>query len=172
MHPYAAETDLLVGDVAIPATVSREKFLRDASAEADSYIGRRYLVPLNLDDTDPVSGMPNPIPLYFRSEVKRIVAHLASGRLILAMAAGGEDYQLQAYGRSLVTGALTALQAIADGTVVIPGASLSEHYSETPRGPVWSSGADAESGVDAFYDFTGDRTMPYPYGGGFRPGGA
>jgi hypothetical protein len=83
--------------------------------------------------------------------VKRAANHLATGRLIMALAIGGEDNSLHAYGYSLVQNALRWLESIACGDFDIPGAVLNEDtQSFTSRGPKIGN-VDSSSGVENFY---------------------
>lgn len=154
---YSQVTDLLIGDIPVSVLTSKQKFVDDATDEVDSYIGVRYETPLSLGDTDASTGWPNPIPRHVRLHISRIANHLASGRLILAVSAGGEDFQVQAYGRSLIEEAIAALVQIRDGHYDIEGAVPNPTKDEQrPRGPVLA-GVDSESLVDGFYEFTSGR---------------
>ena len=92
---YSEVGDLLIGDMPVGVLTSKQKFVDDATNEIDSYIGVRYVTPLSLADTDPSTGWPNAIPRHVRLHISRINNHLASGRLILAVAAGGEDQRVR-----------------------------------------------------------------------------
>jgi phage gp36-like protein len=153
---YSTVDDLLLGDMPVAVGFSKQKFVNDAADELDSVVGRRYKTPLNVADD-------SPLPRHARLFVKRIANHIASGRLILALAAGGEDQALHAYGWSLVKGALDALEQIACGDYEIPGAEPLPGTSEEAKnaGPTVKN-VDATSGVEAFY---GDpRGQSYPPG--------
>lgn len=154
---YCEVEDLLIGDMPVGASTPRQKYIDDATDEIDSAIGVRYITPLNLTESDPETEWENPIPRHIRLHIKRIASHLASGRLILAISAGGEDYQLQAYGRSLVEQALGALKEIVSGMLDLEGAVENpSNVDSRPRGPVGQF-ADSESLVDRFYQFTGGQ---------------
>lgn len=141
---YSTTTDLLLGDLPISMSVNKQKFVDDAADEIDSIIGVRYQTPIDVSDTSQV-------PRYARLFIKRVANNLATGRLILAVAAGGEDSQVHAYGWSLVQSSLDALKQIADGTYdIVNAAPTDPNQSTRVTGPV-IAGGDATSGVDAFY---------------------
>ena len=154
---YSKVEDLLIGDMPVGVLTSKQKFVNDATNEIDSYIGVRYETPLNLEDTDPDTGWPNPIPRHVRLHIARINNHLASGRLILAVSAGGEDFQVQAYGRSLIEEAVLALRQIQDGSYDIEGAVQNPTEGEQrPRGPIIHND-DSESLIEGFYSLVSGR---------------
>ena len=143
---YCAVGDLLIGNIPTPVYVDKQKYVDDAADEIDSYLGARYVTPIVLEPTLPAQR-PSALML------KRINAHLASGRLILAAAAGGEDTELHAYGASLVREALAGLMQLASGEIVITGATPAENLGSTDKGslPTVSNG-DPYSQVDGFYE--------------------
>ena len=107
--PYARQTDLLLGDMALSSAINLDDVLRAASDEIDAKLGEIYVVPL--------VGLAS----HHQTLIKLICARLASGRLILAMAVGGEDRMLQAYGQSLIDDANRDLNMIATGKLVLTG---------------------------------------------------
>jgi phage gp36-like protein len=141
---YSTVANLLLGDLPVPLEVGRQKFIDDAADEVDSILGVRYITPIDVTEGSDV-------PRYARLMVKRAANHLASGRLIMALAIGGEDNALHAYGYSLVQNALKWLDSIACGDFDIPGAVLNEDTQNfTSRGPKIGN-VDASSGVENFY---------------------
>jgi hypothetical protein len=144
---YCEEDDLLLGNIPIASYVSKAQYINDASDEIDSYIGFVYKTPVTFTSPDDPASRPA------RLLLKRINAHLASGRLIMALDAGGQDDRLHAYGYSLVKEAVASLLGIADGTIVLEGAEpVTERPDSTdPKGIVVHN-IDAESNVEAFYD--------------------
>lgn len=142
---YSTVADLLLGDLPVPVEVGRQNFVNAAADEVDSILGVRYVTPIPMGDS------PEVVPRYARLLVKRAANHLASGRLILALAIGGEDSALHAYGYELVRGAMKWLEAIAEGAYDIPGATLNP-VSDTvaPKGAKIGN-LDASSGVENFY---------------------
>lgn len=141
---YCEEADLLLGNIPIADYVSKSKYISDAADEIDSMIGSRYVTPVNLADT--AENRPA------RLLLKRINAHLASGRLIMALDAGGQDDRLHAYGYSLVQQALAALAALVDGTADLGAAPvIPDPNANSVTVPVVISNIDPESQVEAFY---------------------
>jgi phage gp36-like protein len=138
---YCAVSDLLIGDIPTSAELDPQKYVNDAADEIDSKIGFVYETPIP-------TTVPRPVVLL----LKRLNAHLASGRLILAATITGEDVRLNAYGQSLVDEVQAALQMIVDGKLPLAQADLND---EVPRAEqtsrVLHANQDAESAVDAFY---------------------
>jgi phage gp36-like protein len=156
---YSTVGDMLLGDMPASTRHDPQKFVNDATDEIDSKIGHIYATPI--DVTDPTDVARHSVLL-----LKRINNFLATGRYILARAAGDEDSQINAYGRSLIEEALLAIQAIVDGTIVLEGAVEEGDGSGAGDGPSITN-YDTISAVDAFYE----RVMvpetgwpgPYPY---------
>lgn len=140
MPAYCTVVDLLIGDIPTSAALDPAKYVQDAADEIDSKIGFIY--------TTPIVDAPRPVTLL----LKRINAHLASGRLILAATITGEMDQLNAYGASLVADAELAIAQIAAGEIILqdvlpaPGVVLQTSI----HAPMIANG-DSESSVDAFY---------------------
>lgn len=151
---YSAPADLLLGDMPLSAALDKAKFVQDAADEIDSAIGARYITPV---------PMAEPTPRHVQLYLKRINNALATGRLILAVAVGGEDTQLHAYGLSLVNEARMALTAIADGSYELADVPLTPTQTLTSSGPAVVN-VDASSGVEAFYGFISEPkwTEPIP----------
>ena len=156
MTAYCATTDMVNGNIPIPSYMSAQKIVDDAADEIDSRIGHVYTTPVVLDTNDPKTRPA-------RLLLKRINAHLATGRLILALDSGGEDDRLHAYGFNLVKESLEALNAIASGQVTLEGAtSLLDDSSRQTA--VIVNNVDAESNVEAFYDRVASPAYTYGYG--------
>lgn len=149
---YSQVTDLLTGNIPV-STVLGQKYVNDAADEIDSIIGHIYVTPVDMRPTpeeDPpgVGTVKRPSRLL----LKRIANFLASGRLMLATSAGGEDDQLHAYAKYLVDTALATLQQIASGSISLDGAVTdSDPDTEGRYGPLIAN-VDPESNVEAFYD--------------------
>lgn len=148
MPTYSEVSDMLVGDMPLPKGIRPQQYVDDATDEIDSHIGFIYVTPVDIwsDDT--------PVVRPARLLLKRIANQLASGRLIMAMSTGTQRTELHAYGSDLVRQALTALQQLAAGDVVLPGAPTVEDPDNPDTnftGPQIAN-VDAESNVEAFYD--------------------
>lgn len=162
--PYATENDLMLGDMLLGPAVSPEKYLQEAEEDVDIALGDSFEMPYDVDD-------PNAIE---RTVIllRRITARLASGRLILAQAIGGEDQSLQAYGKHLISEAEQVLTAIRNGSLDFEGPTPIEGAVEYTGPTVYNY--DSESAVDSFYDyFMGANPVPLPPGAGrpvWRPG--
>lgn len=146
-------TDLLTGNIPTPAYLNIQKFVDDAGDEIDSKVGFLYSTPLDVADT---SAMVRPARLL----IKRLNVFLATGRLLLAADAGGEENQIHAYGVSLLREANAALDAIASGAIVLDGAAQVPG-SSVATVPVINN-KDPESNVDAFYDRIANPRYLFP----------
>lgn len=139
--PYCVPADLVLGDAQLPTGMDLNKVIQDAMDEIDSKIGFRYHTPVATTATD----FPRPVLLL----LKRLNAHLASGRIILAANISGEKSELHAYGAYLVREVERSLKAIADGSVDLP-IPLVEGTVVHQRAPLVAN-VDAASQVEAFY---------------------
>ena len=152
--PYAEVDDLMLGDMALGPAVSPEKYIQEAQEDVNISLGQVYEMPVSMGQDTPDRT---------KILLRRITARLASGRLILAQAIGGEDSQLQAYGRHLVDEAEAVLSAILDGRIDLEGPNRVEGAAET-TGPTIDN-YDKTSGVDAFYEhFMGTSPVWHPGG--------
>lgn len=143
---YSSTEDLLTGNIPVPSYLDPMKFVQDAADEIDSYIGFVYQTPIDV-------GMTSNLSRPARLLLKRINNYLATGRLLQAAAAAQQDDNTHAYATRLITEALSALQGIAGGSVVLDGAPLvdgSEDASPVSR-PVVNN-EDEYSQVEAFYN--------------------
>lgn len=145
---YCRLEDLLKGDLDLPRYMGDgSQFVNRAAEDIDSHIGHIYSTPITVDTNDPRTR-----PTFLI--LKRINSLLASGRMMLDLAAAGETTELHAYGRSLVQEALSLLEKIANSEIVLYGA---ERNDPTPEDSTEFSGpaiknADSYSLVQAFYE--------------------
>lgn len=137
--PYASVEDLVLGNIPIPD--SAQRYVDQAAQEMDSIIGFKYETPVVVDNSP--EGRPVTLLL------KRINYTLASGRLLLALAAPAQDDQIQQYGKYLVDEALKALKMIVDGEILLPGAPEVGGGTLKSTGPVAYFEDDA-SAVETF----------------------
>lgn len=140
---YCEIRDLLIGNIPTPAYIDKTQYVALAADEIDAALGFRYVTPIAV--TDPVAGRSSELLL------KHINIHIASGRLILAAAAGGSDTEVHAYGMSLLRQGREALLSLASGDPALVGVTL------LTGGPTVSSkvplvlNGDEYSQVDEFY---------------------
>lgn len=140
---YSEVGDLLIGDIPLPARIGDgSKFVDMAADEIDSQVGHIYTTPIVIPDE------PQYRPA--RLLLKKINNLIASGRIILDMAAGGEDNDLHAYGRSMLNEGLSLLASIVTGRIVLIGAPLLPGTEDVDTGPLIVN-EDPESLVEAFY---------------------
>jgi hypothetical protein len=132
--------DLILGNIPVPNDAG--KYVTAAADEMDSYLGLQYVTPVVLQES-----IPKQRPGYLL--LKRINSWLATGRLIMALDAGGEDDQLHQYGKSLVESALKALEEIRTGDIQLPGGEPVNPDAGLSNGPVASFG-DEYSPVEAY----------------------
>ena len=145
MVAYCDPNDLVLGNIPLPGYIDAQQKVQDAADEIDSRIGHIYQTPVSMVESGSVS---RPARLF----LKRINAHLASGRIILAVASPTENSSLHAYGRSLVREAIEAIGNIVSGDLELTGAALVEGAEINPVGVPLISNVDPESNVEAFYD--------------------
>lgn len=135
---YAGVDDLLLGDVRLSSRINPLRFINDAAEEIDARVGLIYRLPL-------VGLEP-----HAQSMLKRINAHLATGRLLLAID-GGNDDNLHAYGRDLINGALADLAMIANGLIALAGAEkLSGVLGNTSPAVINQDAYSATAAFEAF----------------------
>ena len=141
---YCEIIDLMIGDLPTSAALDPQKYVNDAADEIDSKIGFVYTTPIPHNITD---ATPRPVVLL----LKRINAHLATGRMILAATLLAEDKQLNAYGQALVNDSEIAISQIAAGQMILDGVLRSGLKAVVAHTPMILN-KDSESSVDAFYD--------------------
>lgn len=143
---YATASDLLTGDIPLANRYGNGTgFINLAADEIDAQIGHIYVTPIELDPLD-----PRTVPT--AKLLKKINTLLASGRIILDMAAGGEDDGLHAYGRSMLNEAISLLRQITDKKIELYGAELIPPAELEDNGRVSISNADPYSLVEGFYE--------------------
>lgn len=136
---YSSTGDLLLGDMELGENFDSERYVRAAHNEINSRLGFIYVLPIEVEAESASALLLN-----------KICNFLASGRLILAQAVGGEDQQVQAYGRSLIRDAFTELGLILNGDLPLQDAEL---IGGSPAARVPSiKNRDAVSAVEAFED--------------------
>lgn len=153
---YCVVGDLLVGKVPLPAYIDPQKYVDDAADEIDTHICQLYLT--RVDVTDPTTT--SRVAKLF---LKRINAHLASGRLLLSVAAPEEQRQLHAYAASLVAESLEALEGVESGEYLLEGALPADGLTEVPQSMPMISNLDEESQVEAFYDRIANPDFVFTY---------
>ena len=141
---YCATEDLRTGDLAFPSYSTPAQYVANAAEEIDAAIGHIYMTPVQID-----SGVAANRPsLLF---LKKLNWLLASGRLILDVAAAGEQTALNAYGKRMLDEAALMLKALTSGELVLAGATqVDGDSSKNPTGPMIHN-EDPESLVEAFY---------------------
>lgn len=163
--PYSREDDLLLGDIPLGARLDRNKFVQDAADEIDSIIGTVYVTPVPTTANSEPSAGPPEVTTARHSQLllKRLNNFLATGRLILAIDAGGEDTTLHAYGLRLIEEVLVTLEMIRNGSIVLDGVDPIDEGDGALGGPKIFN-YDAASGVDAFYErvMVPESNFPFP----------
>lgn len=137
---YSVVGDLLIGDVQVGTFLSPQSFVDEAADEMNARIGMLYELPL-----------PTTLPTHLLILLKLINNRIASGRLIMAAAVGGEDRELHAYGESLVRDAYDDLKKILDGAIALDGAEKRDtgNYGHGPS----VNGGDEVSWVSVFEEW-------------------
>lgn len=151
---YCEIVDLLIGDLPTSVALSPQKYVDDAADEIDSKIGFVYETPIPVETTDPT---PRPVVLL----LKRLNAHLATGRMVLAATLISEDKQLNAYGLSLVADCELTIAQIAAGQLILDGVTPGGLTSFPAAHVPLISNVDSESNVNAFYDRVSNPNYSY-----------
>lgn len=161
VNAYCAEEDLRTGDIAVPSYTSRVQYIANAAEEIDAAIGHIYVTPIEILD-DP---QYRPSVLF----LKKLNWLLASGRLILDVAAAGEMDNLHAYGKRMLDEAAGMITLLTSEELVLAGAELINSGDEQAgfTGP-YILNEDSESLVEGFYTRHRPNSFgfaePYPYG--------
>lgn len=150
---YCVEADINLGDLQTPRVVTVEDWIMVTADEMDAEIGQIYKLPLSFDNSKPEDRAD---ALY----LKKINSFLATARIILTIASGGEDTVLHAYGKSLLGDAKAALAKIVNGAVVLESATLLPDLDAQYNGPIITN-KDSGSFVDSFYNSNGTAHAPY-----------
>jgi len=160
MVAYCTKTDLLIGDIPLAAKYGDGTgFVQLAADEIDASIGKIYVTPVTFDLTASPESRPSQLML------KKINILLASGRIIMDMAAGSEDAALHAYGYAMWKEAWTLLQDIVSGKYDLD--TLSGNLptdTANDNTAVSISNEDGYSLVEAFYSGI-PSVAPYPLQG-------
>lgn len=138
---YSTDDELLIGNLTLGPSTDKHSYVCAAFREINSRIGYLYVLPL-----------PSPPDLAEASALvlNKINNFIASGRLIMALAAGAERENIHAYGLSLVRDGYYELGLILDGTLPLIGAVPTDD-SDGSRSPGVSN-RDTVSAVEAFED--------------------
>lgn len=149
MAAYCDKTDLLTGDIPLAGKYGDgTSFCNFAADEIDGQIGHLYITPVVFDNSTPEKTAYNrPASLL----LKKINILLASGRIILDMAAGGEDVALHAYGASMVSEAIALLNQVSSGKIDLYGAPLLNAKDDDENTAVSIKQQDPYSLVEGFY---------------------
>ena len=103
---YCTTDDLLIGDITV-TPIQLQDYVDRAADQMDSELGLTYELPL----------APFPFTPHVELLLKRVNLLLASGQFIMDRSLVGEQYQLQAYGRSLYDEGKSLLTAIVNGGI-------------------------------------------------------
>lgn len=163
MTTYSTVDDFLIENIPLPRTLNAQKFVNDAADEIDSVIGARYATPINMLESGPVLR-------HSRLLIRRVSVALSTGRMILALATPGEDGSLHAYGARLVRDALSLLEGIRVGDILLEGAETTDSFGQD--GTMSIVNHDPTSIVDTFESaFMGGAGGGQVSGPVWRPGG-
>lgn len=161
---YADVPDLRKGDIPLPPYMGDgSDYINSAAEEIDAQLGHVYVTPIEIDSA--VAANRPAILL-----LKKMNWLIASGRLILNLATASEQPGLHAYGRQMLLEGLDLLSQVADGKIVLTGATVIDTGSTDPEsfsGPKIFN-EDSGSLVEGFYDFVDPVQINagpvYPYG--------
>lgn len=155
MTAYCTADDLLTGDIPIPSYLDANSVVQDAADEIDSKIGHLYETPVDVTPSGPAAR-------WVKLLLKRLNVHLATGRLLMAADAGGEDDRVHAYASYLIREANAAINKIVSGEIVLEAVPGPANEAVVSDASIVLLNLDPESHVEAFYDRL--LTSPaYPY---------
>jgi hypothetical protein len=145
---YCTDADLLISsNLPMPTGMHKSKYVQDAADEINLRLANRYRVP--------VVFTAEQQQLYAATLLflKQLNVHIATGRLIMALDARGENDTLHAYGASLVSGALELIQDILKGDISLEGAVSLNDLENVDHGSTRPALANLDpfSQVEAFY---------------------
>lgn len=142
---YSTKDDLRYGDLRLPARLGDgTSFVESAAEDIEAQLGHIYVTPFAIPDVP--ANRPSILLL------KKINNLVASGRLVLDLAASSEDDQLHAYGRAMLKEGLELLGMVRDRNILLTGAELitDSDGDKTVTGPVILN-EDKASLVEGFY---------------------
>lgn len=154
MVSYCETRDLLLGGVNVPTFIDPVQYINAASEEVDVALSGVYSTPFTMAE----NSQTRPTILF----LKQVTSKLASGRIIMAAAAGAEMSEVHQYGIYLVTQAIESLKQVASGEFILPGATPVDP-SPADTGGVRIKNVDATSNVEDFYTQLQKQTVPVPY---------
>lgn len=157
MAGYCTEDDvlLLLTDLELSSTVDVQSFIDKAATDIDLTLGRRYVVPILSND-------------YFTTTLlKTVNAELTASQMVMALAQGGEDNRVNAYGMHLYKRATERLSPYYTD-LVLPGATLREGEENLAAGPVAIFQEDEVSPLSVYQNFVSD---PYYLSPSWSPRG-
>lgn len=140
---YCAESDITLGDMQPPRTVSIQQWIQNSADHMNSYIGQMYVLPLELDPLRP-DHMADILLL------RRINVWLTTGQIFMQSNAGSEDSNFHVYGKWMYDEAQKELARITAGRTVLESAEPLNPVDNQPNGPIITN-RDAVSFVDSFY---------------------
>lgn len=142
---YSDTSSLLTGDIPLlPRHGDGTLAIKAAAEDIDAQIGHVYVTPIEIDDD------PEYRPT--RLLLKKINNLIASGRLLMDMAAAGEDDNNHAYGLFLLREGMDLLAQVTSGRIVLVGAEKIDgtEAGGNAAGPTIVN-EDEESLVERFY---------------------
>lgn len=145
---YCTRDDLLLGNLQPPASSVLDAYVQDGADAIDTKLGFRYSTPIVIDPSVPGANASMKL-------LRRINVWLASGMYIAASSTSAEDIQLNAYAKMLLADANAALESIASGQQILPGAGGDESTDVVISGPIILN-VDSTSGVEDFYKYVKD----------------
>lgn len=145
----------MLGSIPLPGYLDVPAKVQDAADEIDIQLGSVYVTPFSMAESGE-TALSRPTRLF----LKRLNASLASGRILLQVAAPEEQRQLHAYAQSLVDEALGALRAIRENEYQLDAPKLDTGIPVVTVPLI--SNLDSESNVEAFYNRIANPNYAYP----------
>jgi hypothetical protein len=161
---YCVKEDLLTGDIPLAGKYGDgTSFVNFAADEIDGQIGHLYVTPVTY--VNPVDPKAKPAQLL----LKKINILLASGRIILDMAAGTEDQNLHAYGNAMLLEGINLLNMISSGKIKLATAIEIEDTADDENTAISVLQYDPYSLVESFYTTYSRPAWTWPPAAPIRP---
>lgn len=151
---YCKEADFLLTEEMIVSVNDKPKYIQIAQEEIDGKLGFVYVVPIDISET-------STLPENQKMLLKTMAQKLASGRLLMGNALGGQSESVNAYALYLIKAAEMDLMAVANGQIdlhaprvdqagtpigLVDDPTLSDQYARVPS--AWNP--DSVSPVTVF----------------------
>jgi hypothetical protein len=161
---YCTKDDLLTGDIPLAGKYGDgSTFVQLAADEIDAQIGHLYVTPVVFAEPNNPRARPAQLLL------KKINTLLASGRIVLDMAAGSEDQNLHAYGNAMLMEGVNLLNMISSQKIKLVLATEIDEVADDENTAISIVQDDPYSLVESFYTAYSRPAWAWPSSMPVRP---